>query len=340
MKIGVPRTILGDYAKSGDVDVHRKPEVTPNEQTNNENVFGDVEVEMPMGASAMSPTRNPSSNRHKEHADGGEPNSLVLCGLAPAAEVAEKTARTAPGERDVTEAQLEAVEARNAALQQVTNDLRQKMWDLQQQNGPNNVNAIPEVSRRGPASTHPPRDEPTRPPHPDEVISFEGNLNAAKTTQREKEEGEEERRRQRLHSATLENIRRAANMSEAQRQQAVEILNSSGDPGEREQLDDPFDVDQLRKTGGRHPSKQPFPSHQRQQRHPAEAGAQPQALPASSPVINQSSTDMNDLYRQQLRNAAMESAARLASTGAQRARDARPHHQRRFSTGTAMWPGV
>ena len=32
----------------------------------------------------------------------------------------------------------------------------------------------------------------------------------------------------------------------------------------------------------------------------------------------------------------MESAARLASTGAQRARDARPHHQKRFSTGTAM----
>ena len=50
----------------------------------------------------------------------------------------------------------------------------------------------------------------------------------------------------------------------------------------------------------------------------------------------QQTNDMNDIYRQQLQNAAMESAARLASTSAQCARDARPNAQRRFAAGTAM----
>ena len=63
---------------------------------------------------------------------------------------------------------------------------------------------------------------------------------------------------------------------------------------------------------------------------------QQQTVPAAPPVIHQPTNDMSNLYHQQLCNAAMESAARLVSTGAHCERDARPHHQKRFSTGTAM----
>ena len=50
----------------------------------------------------------------------------------------------------------------------------------------------------------------------------------------------------------------------------------------------------------------------------------------------QQTDEMNNMYKRQLENAATESAARLASTGRQIARDARPNAQKRFSTGTAM----
>ena len=105
----------------------------------------------------------------------------------------------------------------------------------------------------------------------------------------------------RIHCATLENLQHA-NMLEAQHQQAVEILNSTTDLDEEEQVDDPLDVDRPWQTGSQHfPQQRPPLPHQHKKNCLAGAGVQQQTVPAAFPAISQPMKDMSDMYCQQLR---------------------------------------